>query len=319
MSGTCIIYLASSLTGYNSILSTGEKRIDMTYMSLKNVTSVLKLPVIMFHEDFTDEVMSNMKKIYSDVTFEKIDMVREDLPFIPKPCITSNISDGKCTCHKPATQKNPKDICFRPKGYLMMCRFFSGEMQRHPALQKYDGYVRFDDDSFLLPPFVPQGDFLGKISSYDYVFRSLFRESRDQSDMFRFTVDFCQNNGLDWRSMIDHLKRSGVLDGGGRYTGLAPYNNFHFSKLSLWRHPLVKKYVDELEAVGGCLKKGWMDANIHAMLVFVLMPLIGRSPFVFTTFGYRHNRHFSAFGSPGLRYIDAERFFPLVDISEINI
>mgnify|MGYP001997818112 CR=1 FL=1 len=63
--------------------------------------------------------------------------------------------------------KNPNSICFRPKGYLMMCRFFSGEMQKHPALQKYDGYIRFDDDSFLIEPFISQNNFYYKLYSID--------------------------------------------------------------------------------------------------------------------------------------------------------
>ena len=316
---TCIVYLASPLTGYNSILPEGENRIDMMYMSLKNVTTLLELPVIIFHEDLTDQVMGNMKKIHANTTFEQVDMIRPDLSFEQRPCLTSKISDGKCACPKLTSDKNPRRLCFRPKGYLMMCRFFSGYMQRHPSLQEYDSYIRFDDDSFLLPPFVQQQDFLNNMNCYDYVFRSLFWEQQDQSGLIGFTLDFCRDNGLDWPSRIAPLKKSGVLDGEGRYTGVAPYNNFHFSKLSLWRHPLVEKYVDELEAVGGCLQKGWMDANIHAMIAFVLMPLIGRKPFAVTDFGYRHNKHFSQEGDAmRIIYLDEERFFPLIDIREID-
>ena len=313
---TCIVYLASPLTGYNSILLTGEKRIDMMYMSLKNVTSVLKLPVIMFHEDLTDNVMSNMKKIYNNISFEKMDMVRDDLPFNHPPCKTSG-DPIKCIC-KPDSPTTRNKHCWRPKGYLMMCRFFSGELQQHPALDNYDSYVRFDDDSFLISPFIQQEDFLEKMNNYDYVFRAFFYDRGGEEGLVDFTKDFCLNNGLDWNSITGHLTKSGVLDSDGKYTGMAPYNNFHFSKLSLWRNPLVKKYVDELQAVGGCLQRGWMDANIHAMISFVLMPLIGRKPFMFTAFGYRHSRHFPREGGRGIRYLEEERFFPLIDIKEID-
>ena len=272
----------------------------------------------MFHEDLTDNVMCNMKKIYENTTFEKVDMIRTDLSFKQRPCLTSKVSDGECACREHPSDKNPRRLCFRPKGYLMMCRFFSGEMQRHPAVRKYDSYIRFDDDSFLLSPFIQQEDFLNKINDYDYVFRSLFHERQGQSGLIDFTKDFCLKNDLDWHSRTGHLKKSGVLEYDGKYTGMAPYNNFHFSKLSLWRHSVVEKYVDELQAVSGCLHRGWMDANIHAMIAFVLMPLIEQKPFMFTTFGYRHNRHFSKELGTGIEYMESERFFPLTDIGEIN-
>ena len=35
MNNTCVVYLASRLDDYNSILSTGESRFDMTCLSLK--------------------------------------------------------------------------------------------------------------------------------------------------------------------------------------------------------------------------------------------------------------------------------------------
>ena len=97
----CIVYLASPI---KNILSTGDKRIDMLYQSLKNVTTVLQLPVIIFHEDFTEQIMSYLKNIYKDIIFSKVDFDRPDLPFVK---------------HR------------RPKGYMMMCRFFGGQMQKH--------------------------------------------------------------------------------------------------------------------------------------------------------------------------------------------
>ena len=58
---TCLIYLASPI---ESVLSTGDKRIDMLCLSLRNVTGVLQLPVIIFNEDFTEQIMANLKNIY---------------------------------------------------------------------------------------------------------------------------------------------------------------------------------------------------------------------------------------------------------------
>ena len=309
----CIVYLASPLDGYNATLSTGEKRIDMMNMSLKNVTTHLKLPVVIFHEDFTDKEIDNMKKIYDNIVFEKIDMIRDDLVFKQKPCITSNISDGKCVCVK--NNKNPKSICFRPKGYLMMCRFFSGEMQKHPALQKYDGYIRFDDDSFLIEPFISQNNFMEEVTKHDYVFRSIFCERQNQKELFIFTMKYCNSKGMNVINILRRCKSIGIVDKNNNYLGQAPYNNFHFSKLSLWKHPIISEYIDKLEEVGGILEKGWMDANIHAMIIFVIMPEINLRVYGYYNFGYRHNRAFSQLGNSGTRYIENERFFPIIELS----
>lgn len=308
----CIVYLASPLDGYNATLSTGEKRIDMMNMSLKNVTTHLKLPVVIFHEDFTDKEIDNMKKIYDNIVFEKIDMIRDDLVFKQKSCKTSNLSDGKCVCVK--NNKNPKSICFRPKGYLMMCRFFSGEMQKHPALQKYDGYIRFDDDSFLIEPFISQNNFMEEVTKHDYVFRSIFRESQDQKELFNFTINYCKNKGMNVMNIINRCKKMGIVDSNNNYNGFAPYNNFHCCKLSLWKHSTIDDYINKIEEHGGILQRGWMDANVHAMIIFVIMPELNLSVYGYYKFGYRHNRAFSILNHYGTQYKEEERFFPIVEL-----
>lgn len=305
---SCIVYLASRLDGYNSILSTGESRFEMTCLSLKNVTNILKIPVIMFHEDFTDKEKQILKNIYENITFEKVDFIRPDLEFKQKPCITSGKSNNICICKNPHI-KNPKDVCFRPKGYLMMCRFFSGIMQKHPALKSYDSYFRFDDDSFFIKPFFNQSQFLKQFENCDYGFRSSFSESQDQTELFNFTKEFCLKNNLKFDSIKRFLVSRNIIKN-NKYTGLAPYNNFHYCNLKLWNHPVIQKYINELEKIGGCLIQGWMDANIHGMIIFILMPLLQLKINLVTNFGYRHNRHFSILNQPFIRYLENERFFP---------
>lgn len=298
----CIVYLVSRLDGYNSILSTGEKRIDMTYMSLKNNTKYLNLPVIIFHEDLTEKEMKNMRAIHSDITFEKVDFERKDLEFKNvTPCRTSGKLDI-CTCKKFSCIRNKQ--CWRSKGYFMMCRFFCGELQEHPALQKYEGYIRFDDDSFLIEPYLETKEFLKQVSSTDYVFRSNFSDSHSAEKIYNFTKRFCTENSLDIRK---------TLFSNG-YRGEAPYNNFHACKLSMWKHPVIKKFTEKLKEEKCFLTKGFMDANIHAMIIS-LFPLINLNFKCITSFGYRHNYHFSA--GTGISFVEGN-FFPKIDLSEMN-
>ena len=140
MKSVCI-YLASPRV---SKLSTGDLRIDMLCKSIENTSKIMKdLPYIIFHEDLIDDDFKRLRKIYSNITFEKLDFVRNELPFV-------NLG--------------------RPKGYMLMCRFFSGELQKHKALETYDSYIRFDDDSFLLEPFLNKNSLLQNLQENDYIF-----------------------------------------------------------------------------------------------------------------------------------------------------
>ena len=188
-----------------------------------------------------------------------------------------------------------------------MCRFFTCILQNHPALQNYDGYIRFDDDSFLIEPFIPKNQFLKQVFESDYLFRTVFQDGHSSNLIYNFTKKFCQENGLD---ISKTMFRNG-------YNGIAPYNNFHATKLSAWKHPLIKKYIDKLEEEKCFLTKGFMDANVHSMIIFVLMPLVGLKVSSCTNFGYRHNYHYSAIGSENFNFIN-NNFFPKIDLSEIN-
>jgi len=98
---------------------------------------------------------------------------------------------------------------------------------------------------------------------------------------------------------------------GSTYTGKAPYNNFHCSSLRLWTHPLVVLYIQSIESIQGCLRHGWLDANIHAMIIWILARRI-RELRVTTDleFGYRHNVHISTHKSLNVVIGDKLKFLP---------
>lgn len=205
----------------------------------------------------------------------------------------------------------------RPKGYMLMCRFFSGELQKHKALETYDSYIRFDDDSFLLEPFLNKNSLLQNLQDNDYIFRSLFFDAQPKfnngkpmQSLYNFTVDFIHRNGYNINNLLNYLKMNRFLDNNNMYSGLAPYNNFHACKLSLWKEPLINKFIEEILDTNGCLMEFWMDANIHSMIIFILMPLVNKKLSIKTDFGYRHNRHFSINNSLNIEYKNNQDFFP---------
>lgn len=286
MSGTCIIWLINKID--KICKATGENRLIMAKNSLKNVTQNIKLPVIIFHEDFTEEVKKDFLNIYNNITFCVIDFQNNDLPYY------KNIA--KCS-----------------KGYMMMCRFFSGVMQSMDILKDYHSYIRMDDDSFLIEPFINQEGFLCEARKYYYTYRTVFYDNPEHinnpTGLYNFTYNFCKSNKLDIDSLIPKLQEIGFLEN-DMYTGLSPYNNFHYTRLDLWKNLTIKKYTERIIDINGTLLYNWMDANIHGMIIFVLCPLLYIPVKVITDFGYRHNKHFAILNSNTHTFINKEEFYP---------
>jgi hypothetical protein len=185
----------------------------------------------------------------------------------------------------------------------MMCRFFSGVMQSHPDVAKYTHYMRLDDDSYFTTPFLTQKHIESDLLKHDYVYRSTFGDPQDQQSLWEFTLEFLRKEG--YAAHIETLKkelRKKYFLRGDQYTGLAPYNNFHIASQRLWQNPMIQRYIQAIEDSHGILKYGWMDANIHAMIMFALTLFIGMKIHVDTSFGYRHNRHVSRMNDVGVDY-----------------
>jgi|TARA_Y100000389_G_scaffold176827_1_gene188623 hypothetical protein len=288
MSKTCIIWLINKID--KICKATGENRLIMAKNSVKNITQHIKLPVIIFHEDFTEEVKSDFLNIYENITFCSVDFQNNNLPF------DKNVS--KCG-----------------KGYMMMCRFFSGVMQSMDILKDYDSYIRMDDDSFLIEPFINQERFLSEANKSYYTYRTIFYDNIEDINnpigLYNFTYNFCKSYKLDIDGLLPKLKELGFLNN-GKYTGICPYNNFHFSKLDLWKNSIIKNYTERIINMNGTLLYNWMDANVHAMIIFVLCPLLYIPTQEITDFGYRHNKHFSILNSNRHTFKQNEDFYPKI-------
>jgi hypothetical protein len=271
----CIVYLASPRSHhiYNDLRQ--ASRLELLQGSLKITRRVFPdVDILVFHEDYTEEEF-------------------EVLPEVTK-FIQIDFSGQEEFCNKSLR---------RPYGYLMMCRFFSGVMQSHPDVTKYSHYMRLDDDSYFMTPFLTKSKVTDEFLNHDYVYRSTFGDAQDQQSLWEFTVDFLRKEG--YGAHIETLKKELQMRyflQGNTYTGLAPYNNFHIASQRLWQNPFIQRYIKALEDSHGILKYGWMDANIHAMIAYVLTLFIGMKIHVDTSFGYRHNRHVSRRNDVGVDY-----------------
>tara|TARA_Y100000389_G_scaffold90617_1_gene87168 strand:- start:215 stop:1078 length:864 start_codon:yes stop_codon:yes gene_type:complete len=284
---TCCVYLSSPV---NALLSTKQKRFDMLCLSIKNTSKIFNnKDYIIFHEDFQENHINKILEINKKCKFVKLDFERKELDFKKYG---------------------------RPKGYMLMCRFFSGELQKYLIDNNYDSYIRFDDDSFLIEPSINLNTFEDEMKENDYITRTLFYDNQSKYEdkpmqkLFEFTKNFIIENGFSYNKILPKLININFVNKNEQYTGLAPYNNFHYSKLSLWKNNLIEKYVNKLLECNGCLMNFWMDANVHAMIIFMLLPLVNKKLYFKTDFGYRHNRHFSILNSLNLRYKSNESFYP---------
>lgn len=278
----CIVYLASP----RAFRIGDHLRFTMLQSSLAVTRQCFPTTdVYIFHEDFTEEDKVGLPGVKE---FLQVDFRGYE------------------------SQKNP--ALTASYGYLMMCRFFSGVFQTYPFLQRYTHVMRLDDDSFFQPP-VPV--VTSEIFSYDYTYRSLFWETRDQQSLYEFTLQFLKRQlglsrfQLRFPALVARLRTQNFLRD-GRYTGVAPYNNFHIASVRLWSHPIVRAYFGEIEARQGILREGWLDANIHAMVLYVLSECLPLRIFHWSSFGYRHNKHVSELGTQRSIFQPELPWFPAV-------
>jgi len=277
----CIIYLASPRSFHIYDDPAQASRLDLLKGSLAITRKLFPTrDVFVFHEDYTEEEFNQLPGV---TEFIQVDF-----------------SGQEEHCNRSLR---------RPYGYLMMCRFFSGIVQVHPRLQSYTHYMRLDDDSYFLEPFLTETHVTSSLLKHDYVYRSTFGDAQDQQSLWDFTLDFLRNEG--YGAHLDTLKaelRKKHFLRGDMYTGLAPYNNFHIASQRLWQNPMIQRYIAAVESSHGILQKGWMDANIHAMIIYALTLFIGMKIHHDGTFGYRHNRHVSRIDSTAVDYVDSLPF-----------
>ena len=268
----CIVYLASPAATHITCKPFCSK-LDILRASMRITRSIFPhTDIYVFHEDFT----------------------RKEFDYLPQANFVQIDFKGYEDKYNPGTG--------RRYGYLMMSRFFSGVLQSRPELQQYTHYMRLDDDSYFVNPMINE-EMVESMTSYDYVYRSTFQESQSQQGLFDFTLNFMRERGLQ----VDMAAlETGEFTKNGKYTGIAPYNNFHVSSLALWRRPLVKQYIEEIEKANGILGHAWLDANIHAMITSVLVPCAAHVG----NFGYHHNKHVSHLNSSHIYWNDSLPFHP---------
>jgi len=239
------VYLASSRTAGHLEWS----RLDCLCASLALLRKHFPpVPVVVFHEDYTVAEIQRLRYAGGRVLTPKISFVGHEAAYVD-------------------TRPGERVGTY---GYRMMCRFWSGHVQRHPLLAGFSHYLRLDDDSYIVAPVPPAA--VERIQSHDYTYSSTF--SDPHLSLWYFVRDF-----MDAERLPQPMHREDV-----------PYTNFHAASLALWRHPVVSRFVDALEAANGALRHGWDDAMVAGVIAYALAPALGLSVNLEPEFPYRHNQ-----------------------------
>lgn len=133
-------------------------------------------------------------------------------------------------------------------GYRHMCRWFSGEMYLHPALDPYLFYLRLDTDSFIRTELTYDIFFWLEQEEADYG----YIEQAIQLDHPKVVENL-------WDTAKTILKPESVssIENGKMF-----YTNFEIGRISRFRQTDYMNYFKKLDETGGFYLKRWGDAPV---------------------------------------------------------
>ena len=237
-----IVYLARST----------QKDLELLRRSLRllerNLTSRHDYPVLVFNEDFSPALQRELQGITrSRLSFPRVEFALPE--FVDR-------------------SKVPEFVFGRfGVGYRHMCRFFSGTLFLHPAMQEFDWYMRMDTDSFVRgrvenDPFVRM-----EAEGADYGYITMQRERAEVVVGLWDTVSgYAAANNLQTSTL------QAMTTAEGDWNLLYYYNNFEICRLSFARSDAYQSFFNYLDRTEGIYRHRWGDAPIRTMAVALLLP-----------------------------------------------
>jgi len=215
-----------------------------------NFNDGFNYPVIIFHEDFSDNLMENIRK--STPSKLQFAQVKFDIPdFLNKDEIPEFVYvDGY-------------EFSI---GFRHMCRFFSGLIFQQHVLKDYDYLWRLDSDSFILGKIDYDIFQFMQENNYTYGYIHILKEHPDAVKGFWDIVKkYIQENNIK-PTFLNNFTIDGIWDRSYYYA------NFEISKLDFWRSEYFLKYFDYIDKSGGIYKYRWGDTIIHFLAISMFIP-----------------------------------------------
>jgi hypothetical protein len=211
-----------------------------------NFNKKYNYPVVIFHDDLTNiDISLILKSIIEfigympNIKFEKIVF---SLP--------SHISSDP-TKYDPPLSKHRL-------GYRFMCNFFAGEVYNHPAIKKYDWYLRLDSDSFILSyiDFDPFEYMDLNNMQYGYMAEYDIDSEETTKGFFESTMKYFTENNISIQNLLPKLKNN-------KWDMQVFYSNFVIAKLDFFRNEKFQNYYNYLNNLGGIFYNRWGDHDIQ--------------------------------------------------------
>lgn len=163
----------------------------------------------------------------------------------------------------------------------------------HEALDPYEYYWRFDEDSFLLERLAYDPFEVMQDHRYLYGYRSIVmnKPCEDERELWRYTCEFAKRHRLPLR----HLKKM-CGDWLGRCRGRYFYNNFEIGNVPFWReNGLYREYFEKLD-----VRQAWVEGKVRTFACHLLLK--PEEIHHFDDIGYRYNDHYSCMKSAEVIY-----------------
>eukprot|EP00605_Chrysophyceae_sp_TOSAG23-4_P002238 GSChrysophyteH1.ASY1.ANO1.2482.1 assembled CDS len=251
-----------------------------------------RYPVIIFHDDFTDEDEIFVKNAVNSVRARRQPMM--DLRIIRiKLDYPIKMSESR----KTELKVLPKDHkCAATIGYRHMCHFHSFEAVEILRRQgfSHDYIMRLDDDSQITAPIGYDIFQMMHANGKKYGFAKIMSDDPlcveglwQEAEKF---IEAAQTMRLPLLSkqQAAALRNTSTIES---FYALMPspfifYNNFEIVHKSVWEHPLWLAWSDHIKASEGVYSKRWGDAPIHT--IGVSMILAKKQIHRFKDLPYRH-------------------------------
>jgi hypothetical protein len=243
-----IVYLVRSSQNDIILLKRSIDLLKINFMGLD------KVDILIFHEESLRPAISLIKTFSDNIKFEEIEFYlpehykKFDIPFeFPHPFVP-NMSFSM--------------------GYRHMCRFFSGEIFKHPLIKKYDNFLRLDTDSFIHKMDFDLFDFIERNKIYyGYVEEGV---QYDDPGVTKGLWDLAR--GINPHMNIEENKMY--------------YTNFEVCNVNWFSVEDYMNFYERIDHSGSIMTKRWGDAPIR--YIGVNMYMDKQNLYGFSDIGYQH-------------------------------
>ena len=256
---------------------TQKKRTHMMASALQGlytnfVQQFPQYPVLIFHDDLDAETKDYMQQAVPHMP----------LTFVP---IVFSIPTNLQAFTLP--ERLPCSPHSSTIGYRHMISFHATLIHQYlfdpqHGFQDVEFLLRLDDDSSFSTPIGYDMFLLMRENKLDFGFVNTVQDdAKCVHGLWNHTLKFMQSSSS---KLIHPENKKEFLKW---KEGLVIYNNFELSRVSIWKTPLWRNYMESIEKSGGIYLKRWGDAPIHTIYVLLGVPLLRMHAFV--DIAYRHD------------------------------